>query len=50
MGGTGLNIDYEFVTTDVMLDDNFTNTLTINTPVTTSDKITINNLNGSTVS
>lgn len=50
LGGTGLNIDYEFVTTDVMLDDNFTNTLTINTPVTTSDKITINNLNGSTVS
>ena len=49
LGGTGLNIDYEFVTTDITLDDNFTNTLTITTPVSTSNQIRIDRLDGSTL-
>lgn len=44
LGGTGLNIDYEFVTTTITLDSNFDQHLSIITPVTTANSITIRTL------
>ncbi len=47
LGGTGLNIDYEFITTDIPLDDNFTNKLTISTQVNTQrTNIVVNSVPG----
>lgn len=41
LGGTGLNIDYEFVITELLLDSNLSNTLTITTPTNTANSITV---------
>lgn len=49
LGGTGLNIDYEFITTDITLDEQYQDTLSITTNVTKDNTIRINKLDGSLV-
>lgn len=49
LGGSGINIDYEFITTDIVLDKQYQNSLSINSDILSSDRYYIKDLNGNTV-
>lgn len=48
LGGTGLNIEYNFVTTEIDLDNNFCDSLTIDGFSTTQSRIQVTNVSDST--
>lgn len=49
IGGSGPNIDYQFITTDIELDKNYASNLSISTPVTSSEVYNIKDLKGNLI-